>query len=302
MPGAAGVKVFMGSSTGSLLVAEDEAVEAVLRNGRRRVAIHSEDEFRLRERQGLAEEGNVHTHAIARDAETAVRCTNRLLALARKTGRRIHVLHISTADEMPILAQHKDIATVEVLPQHLTLAAPECYDELGTLAQQNPPIRTSEHRAGIWWGLAQGIVDILASDHAPHTLDEKQGTYPNTPSGMPGVQTMVPLMLDHVNAGRLSLERLVDLTSHGPNRVFGIAGKGRLAVGYDADLTIVDLKAKRTIENEWIASKCGWTAFNGKSVTGWPIGTIVRGHKVMWEDEILGDAPGEPIRFHETLT
>jgi dihydroorotase len=300
LPGAAGIKVFMGSSTGSLLVADDDAVEAVLRSGRRRVAFHSEDEFRLQERQGLAEEGNVHTHAVVRDAEAAVRCTTRLLALARKTGRRVHVLHISTADEMPILARHKDIATVEVLPQHLTLAAPDCYDQLGTLAQQNPPIRTAEHREGIWWGLNQGIVDILGSDHAPHTFEEKQGTYPNTPSGMPGVQTMIPLMLDHVSKGRLSLERLVDLTSHGPNRVFGIAGKGRIAVGYDADLTIVDLKAERVIDNSWIESKCGWTAFHGKQVTGWPIGTIVRGHQVMWEDEILGAAPGEPIRFQET--
>ncbi|TNE56974.1 MAG: dihydroorotase [Alphaproteobacteria bacterium] len=301
LPGAAGIKVFMGSSTGSLLVAEDEAVEAVLRNGRRRVAIHSEDEFRLQARKSLAEEGNVLTHPLVRDAEAAVICTNRLIALARKTGRRIHVLHISTAEEMPILAAHKDIATVETTPQHLTLFAPDCYEELGTLAQMNPPIRTKEHREGIWWGLEQGIVDVIGSDHAPHTLEEKQGTYPNTPSGMPGVQTLVPIMLDHVNAGRLSLERFVDLTSHGANRTFGIAGKGRLAVGYDADITIVDLKAKRVIDNSWIASKCGWTPFHGRQVTGWPVGTIVRGHKVMWEDQIIGAAPGEPIRFQETL-
>jgi dihydroorotase len=301
LPGAAGVKMFMGSSTGTLLVAEDEAVEAVLRSGRRRVAVHSEDEFRLKERQHLAQEGNVHTHEVARDAEAAVLCTKRLLALASKTSRRIHVLHISTADEMPLLADYKHIASVETTPQHLTLASPQCYDELGTLAQMNPPIRDESHREGIWWGVSQGIVDILGSDHAPHTLEEKQAVFPATPSGMPGVQTLVPLMLDHVNAGRLSLERFVDLTSHGPNRVFGLAGKGRLAVGYDADLTLVDLKAQRTIDNSWIASKCGWTPFHGKSVAGWPKGTIVRGQRVMWEDEILGPANGQPIRFQDTL-
>lgn len=301
LPGAAGVKMFMGSSTGSLLVAEDEAVEAVLRSGRRRVAVHSEDEFRLNECKHLAEQGNVHSHTLARDVEAAMRCTTRLLALARKTARRIHVLHISTADEMPLLAAHKDIASVEATPQHLTLAAPECYDDLGTLAQMNPPIRDAAHRDGIWWGVTQGIVDILGSDHAPHTLEEKQAVFPATPSGMPGVQTLVPIMLDHVNAGRLSLERFVDLTSHGPNRLFGLAGKGRLAVGYDADLTLVDLKAQRTIDNSWIASKCGWTPFHGRTVTGWPKGTIIRGRRVMWEDEIVGTAHGQPIRFLDTL-
>lgn len=301
LPGACGVKVFMGASTGSLLVADDESVEAVMRNGRRRMAIHSEDEFRMRERAHLAEDGNVLTHPIVRDVETAVRCTKRVLKLARATGRQVHVLHISTAEEMPLLAQHKDIASVEVLPQHLTLAGPEVYERLGTYAQQNPPIRDAAARTGIWWGVEQGIVDVLGSDHAPHLKHEKDQPYPKSPSGMPGVQTMVPIMLDHVNAGRLSLERFVDLTSHGPLRLFNIAGKGRLAVGYDADITIVDLKAKRTITNDWIASKCAWTAFDGVDVTGWPIGTIIRGKRVMWEDQLVTPATGETIRFQETI-
>jgi dihydroorotase len=299
--GCCGVKIFMGSSTGNLLVPDDDHVRAILRAINRRCAVHSEDEFRLRERRELAEFGDVKTHPVWRDTQTAVLCTERLLRIAREEGKRIHVLHVSTADEMRLLANHKDIATVEATPQHLTLAAPECYDELGTKAQQNPPIRTAEHRAGIWQGLELGIVDILATDHAPHTLDEKNQSYPKSPSGMPGVQTFVPIMLDHVNAGRLSLERFVDLTSHGPNRVFGLVRKGRLAVGYDADLTIVDMKKTRTIENDWIASICKWTPYDGKTVTGWPIGTIVRGNKVMWDDEILGAAGGEPIGFNEVL-
>lgn len=300
-PGCCGIKVFMGSSTGTLLVEKDEDVLRVLQAINRRAAFHSEDEFRLRERRELAVLGDVQTHPVWRDAEAALICTQRLLRLARQAGKRIHVLHISTAEEIPLLAQHKDIATVEVTPQHLTLAAPECYAEIGTYAQMNPPIRSAEHRAGLWAGVAAGIVDVLGSDHAPHTREEKDQPYPKSPSGMPGVQTLVPLMLDHVNAGRLTLERFVDLACHGPNRIFGMARKGRLAVGYDADLTIVDMKAKRTIRNEWIASKCGWTPYHGKEVTGWPIGTVVRGTIAMWNDELQGKAQGEPITFVEAL-
>lgn len=300
-PGCCGIKVFMGSSTGTLLVEKDEDVQRVLNAINRRAAFHSEDEFRLRERRELAVLGDVQTHPVWRDAEAALICTRRLLGLARQAGKRIHVLHVSTADEIPLLAQHKDIATVEVTPQHLTLAAPECYDEIGTYAQMNPPIRSAEHRAGLWAGVAAGIVDVLGSDHAPHTREEKDQPYPKSPSGMPGVQTLVPLMLDHVNAGRLTLERFVDLACHGPNRIFGMARKGRIAVGYDADLTIVDMKAKRTIRNEWIASKCGWTPYDGKQVTGWPIGTVVRGAIAMWNDELQGKAQGEPITFIEAL-
>lgn len=301
LPGCAGVKMFMGSSTGSLLVERDEDVERVLKSGRRRIAVHSEDEFRMRERRAIAETGDVHRHPEWRDAITAVSATNRLLALARKAQRRIHVLHVTTAEEVAILGATKDIATFEVTPQHLTIAAPDCYDEHGTLAQMNPPIRDIDHQTALWRGIAQGIADVMGSDHAPHTREEKSKPYPASPSGMPGVQTLVPLMLDHVNAGRLTLQRFVDLTSHGPNRVFGIAAKGRLAVGYDADLTVVDLKARRTISASWLKSRCGWSPFEGRQVTGWPIGTIVRGRKVMWDGDLISAAQGEPVRFQETL-
>jgi dihydroorotase len=224
-----------------------------------------------------------------------------LLRLARETKRRIHVLHISTADEIPLLAAHKDIATAEATPQHLTLAAPECYERLKGLAQMNPPIREAAHRSGLWAGVAQGVIDVIGSDHAPHTLEEKEQPYPASPSGMPGVQTLVPIMLNHLAEGRLSLLRLVDLVCHGPNRVFGIAGKGRIAAGYDADFTIVDLKARRMITHDWSASKCGWTPFDGAEVTGWPVGTIIRGRRVMWDGEIIGEPAGRPVRFQDTL-
>ncbi len=301
LPGCCGVKVFMGSSTGSLLVEDDEGIASVLANISRRAAFHSEDEFRLNERKGERIENDPVSHPVWRDVETAFRCTSRLLRLAREAGKRIHVLHISSADEMPLLARNKDVASVEVTPSHLTLAAPEAYERLGTKAQLNPPVRDEHHRAGIWAGLAAGIVDVLGSDHSPHTLEEKAQTYPASPSGMPGVQTLVPVMLDHVNAGRLSLERFVDLTSHGPNRLFQIARKGRIATGYDADFTIVDMKAQRTITNDWIESRCGWTPFDGVSVTGWPAGTVIRGRRVMWDDELVDPAGGEAMRFLETL-
>jgi dihydroorotase len=301
LPGAAGIKVFMGSSTGSLLVEDDAGVEAILGRARRRVAFHSEDEARLRQRRDLRVPGNPASHPIWRDAEAALMSTRRLLDIARRAGARIHVLHVSTAEEMALLAQHKDLATVEVTPHHLTLVAPDCYERLGTRAQMNPPVRDAIHRDGIWQGLADGIVDVLGSDHAPHALEEKAKPYPDSPSGMTGVQTLVPIMLDHVHAGRLTLERFVDLTSHGPARIFGIAGKGRIAVGYDADLTIVDLKRHQMISNGWIASRCGWTPYDGISVTGWPVGTVVRGARVMWEGGLVEAGKGEPVRFQDTL-
>ena len=301
LPGVAGVKVFMGSSTGSLLIEDDAGVRAVLKSIRRRAAFHSEDEYRLRERMNLRVEGDPRSHPVWRDATTALMCTQRLVTLARETGKRVHVLHVTSKDEAVFLAGHKDVATAEATPAHLTLAAPECYERLGTLAQLNPPIRDAAHRDGLWRGIAQGVIDSIGSDHSPHTREEKAHPYPKTHSGMTGVQTLVPIMLDHVNAGRLSLPRLVDLTSAGPARLFGIAAKGRIAVGYDADLTVVDLKRRETITERWIASRAGWTPYNGVTVTGWPVGTVIRGHKAMWEGSLTAPEQGERVRFLETL-
>ena len=301
LPGVCAVKVFMGSSTGSLLIEDDDGVRAVLKSIRRRAAFHSEDEYRLRERMNLRVEGNPSSHPVWRDAQAALMCTQRLIALARETGKRVHVLHVTSKEEAVFLADHKDVATAEATPAHLTLAAPECYERLGTLAQLNPPIRDAGHREGLWRGIAQGVIDSTGSDHSPHTREEKAQPYPKTHSGMTGVQTLVPIMLDHVNAGRLSLLRFVDLTSAGPARVFGISAKGRIAVGYDADLTVVDLKRRETITDKWIASRAGWTPYAGVTVTGWPVGTVIRGHKAMWEGSLTAPAHGERVRFLETL-
>ena len=301
LPGCCGVKVFMGASTGSLLIADDEGVEAVLTAINRRGTFHSEDEYRLAERRPLARPGDWTSHPEVRDPQSAIQSTERLVRLARKTGKRIHVLHVTTAEEIDFLARNKDVASVELTPQHLTLVGPEAYERLKGFAQMNPPIRDASHQPGLWRGITMGVADVLGSDHAPHTREEKAKPYPASPSGMPGVQTLVPVMLTHVANGKLTLERFVDLTSHGANRVFGIAGKGRLAEGFDADLTIVDLKARKTIRHEDMATRSGWTPFDGFEAKGWPVATIIRGRAVMRDDEVIAEGTGEPVRFMETL-
>ncbi|TGX54772.1 dihydroorotase [Sphingomonas gei] len=297
LPGTAGVKIFMGASTGDLLVAEDSELARVLASGKRRVAIHAEDEARMNARLDERVTGDPASHPVWRDDESALLATQRILRLAREAKRRIHVLHVTTPAELELLGQNKDIATCEVTPQHLTLAGEDAYPRLGTFAQMNPPIRSGAHRDGLWHWLGQGVPDVLGSDHAPHSREEKAKEYPASPSGMPGVQTLLPLMLNHVAEGRLSLQRLIDLTSAGPQRIFGIVGKGRIVTGYDADFTIVDLKARWTIEEEWLASRCGWSPFTGMTLTGKPVGTIVRGNRVMWDGALANAAIGQPVRF-----
>ena len=299
LPGCCGVKVFMGSSTGDLLLDDEDDLRRVLASGTRRIAVHAEDEARLQGRKALAKD-SPHTHPVWRDEETALRATQRLVRIASEAGRRVHVLHVTTTQEMAFLADHKDVASVEVTPQHLTLAAPDCYDALGTRAQMNPPIRDAAHREALWRAVEAGVVDVIGSDHAPHTLEDKARPYPQSPSGMPGVQTIVPIMLDHVAQGRLTLLQVHDLLCAGPARLFGLMGKGRLAAGYDADFTVVDLQARRTITDSIIASKCGWTPYDGMEVTGWPIMTIVRGAVVMRDGELSGAAAGgQALRFWE---
>ena len=298
MPGCCGVKVFMGSSTGDLLLAGEEELDRVFANGRRRIAIHAEDETMLQARRGIVEGGAaVSQHPVWRNEETALTATRRAVETAQRRRRPIHILHVTTAEEIAFLGQNKRLVTVEVTPQHLTLNAPECYEELGTRAQMNPPIRSARHRAGLWRGVADGTVDVIGSDHAPHTLQEKSGVYPATPSGMPGVQTMVLLMLDHVHHGRLSLARMVDLLAAGPARIYGIVGKGRLAVGYDADFTLVDMQKKHVISDEEMRSKSGWTPFCDREVVGFPVTTIVRGNMVMRESELIGSPCGKAVEF-----
>ena len=300
LPGTAGVKIFMGSSTGDLLVGDDAGLRSILENVRRRVSVHAEDEPRLRERLAERVHGDPSSHPVWRDVAAALRATTRLLRIARDTGARVHVLHVSTAEEMELLRGEKDLASVEVTPQHLTLDATH-YHTIGTRLQMNPPVREARHRDRLWQAVADGTADILGSDHAPHTLAEKAKPYPESPSGMPGVQTLVPVMLHHVAAGRLTLERFVDMTSHGPSRLFQISGKGRIAAGYDADFTVVDLKRRVVITDTMMKSRSGWTPYDGMTVTGWPVGTVIRGRRVMWEGELTTPSNGAPVRFLEAM-
>ena len=298
LEGVCGIKVFAGSSTGDLLIEDDASLEAVMRSGRRRVSYHSEDEYRLQARRPLFKSGDPYSsHMEWRDEECAFLGTRRLMALARKTGRPAHILHVSTAQELEYMRNYRDVATVELLVNHLTQMAPEVYDQLGGMGVMNPPIRGRRHWEAAWAAVRDGTADTVGSDHAPHPRAAKMKPWPDCPAGLTGVQTLVPIMLDHVNAGRLSLARMVDLMCAGPARVYGVVGKGRLAVGYDADFTLVDLQARRTIEDSWIVSPCGWTPFNGMQVTGWPMATIIRGNVVMRDGEVLGNPVGRLVRF-----
>jgi dihydroorotase len=300
-PNVCAIKVFAGSSTGDLLVEDDASLEAVMRSGVRRIAYHSEDECRLQNRRRLFAKGGAYAlHAEWRDVETAFLGTRRLMAIARKTHRRAHILHVSTAEELAYLRDWRDLATIEVLVNHLTQVAPGAYEALGAYAVMNPPIRDRRHYEAAWAAVRDGTVDVVGSDHAPHSREAKARPWPDTAAGLTGVQTILPVMLDHVNAGRLSLERLVDLMGAGPARVYGLLRKGRLAAGYDADLTLVDMRARRTIEAAKLASPCGWTPFDGVRVQGWPVATVVRGQVVMRDDAVIGAPSGRPAIFQET--
>jgi dihydroorotase len=296
--GVCAIKLFAGSSTGDLMVEDDESIEKVMRAGTRRIAFHSEDEYRLQARKKLFSSGEPYARHMAwRDEECAFLGTRRIMALARATGRPAHIVHVSTAEEFEYLQDFRDIATSEVLVNHLTQTGPDCYDQLGGYAVMNPPIRDRRHVEAAWQAVNNGLIDTIGSDHAPHSRAAKARPWPEVAAGLTGVQTAVPIMLNHVNAGRLSLGRMVDLMAAGPARVYGAVTKGRIAAGFDADFTLVDLKRCRTIENEWIVTPCGWTPFAGMQITGWPVATIVRGKVVMREDEVLGPPAGRRVRF-----
>lgn len=299
LPGCAGIKVYMGSASSELLIDDDERLEMALASGKRRVAVHTEDERRLHERKGLIQGSiSVHMHPVWRDEQVALNATQRLVAAAYKTKRPVHILHVTTRQEVEVLRKHKGgIVSAEVTPQHLTLIGPECYDDLGTLAQMNPPIRDLDHQEALWKGVQEGWIDIIGSDHAPHTREEKAKPYPQSPSGMPGVQTLTPVMLHHVNEKRLSLERFVEMTSMNPAKLYRVRNKGQIKVGFDADLTIVDLRMEKRISNEWIYSRCGWTPFDNMKVKGWPIATILKGQLAMKDDQLIGSPIGSVVEF-----
>ena len=295
--GCCGVKLFAGSSTGNLLVDKEADIEKVISSSDRVVSIHSEDEDIIKLRKKFIRRGDVHSHHEWRNVECAMSSTRRVVKIAERYNKKIHVLHVTTKDEVDFLAMHKKNVTFETTPQHLTLYAPDCYDKLGTYAQMNPPLRGKEHYDRLWTAIKNNIVDVLGSDHAPHLKANKDKEYPDSPSGMPGVQTIFPVMIDHVNNGKLTLNQLINLMCENPCKIFGIKNKGFIKEGFDADLTIVDMKKEVTIKDEMIASKCGWTPFNNYKVKGFPVGTIVNGILVMSDGKILVESKGKPLSF-----
>ncbi|MDC2987123.1 dihydroorotase [Candidatus Pelagibacter bacterium] len=295
--GCCGVKLFAGSSTGNLLVDKEADIEKVISSSDRIVSIHSEDEDIIKLRKKFIKKGDVHSHAEWRNTEVAMSSTRRVVKIAERYNKKIHVLHVTTREEVDFLAMHKKNVTFETTPQHLTMYAPDCYDKLGTYAQMNPPLRTKEHYDSLWVAIKNDIVDVLGSDHAPHLKQNKDKEYPNSPSGMPGVQTIFPVMLDHVNNGKLTLQQLINLMCENPCKIFGIKNKGFLKEGYDADLTVADMNKEVVIKNELIASKCGWTPFNNHKVKGFPVATIVNGHIVMSNGKVMVESKGTPLKF-----
>tara|TARA_Y100001935_G_scaffold143923_1_gene118885 strand:- start:4002 stop:5309 length:1308 start_codon:yes stop_codon:yes gene_type:complete len=296
--GCCGIKLFAGSSTGNLLVSKEKDIETVFKNSSKVVAVHSEDEEILHINKKLIKKGDVHSHPVWRSEECAISSTRRIVKIAKRYNKKTHILHVTTKQEIDFLSQHKGNITFEITPQHLTIYAPDCYDKLGTYAQMNPPIRDKSHYDKLWYAVKNNFNDTIGSDHAPHLKVNKDKEYPNSPSGMPGVQTLMPVMLNHVNDGKLSLNQLINLVCENPIKIFGIKNKGFIKKGYDADFTIVDMNKKIKIQNINIESKCGWSPFDGVEFKGTPVMTIIRGRTKMKNGEIIGDPDGQPLNFH----
>ena len=297
LKGCCGVKLFAGSSTGNLLVSKEKDIEKVISNSSKIISVHSEDENILLSRKKFIKEGDVSSHPVWRNEECALESTKRVVRIAQKHKKKIHILHITTKQEIDFFSEKREGVTFEITPQHLTLFAPDCYQKLKTFSQMNPPIRTKDHHDKLWEAVKKSLVSTIGSDHAPHTKEEKNRKYPLSPSGMPGVQTLLPVMLDHVNKGKLKIEQLIKLVCENPCDLFGIKNKGYIKENYDADLTIVDMNKEVVIKDSWIESKCGWTPFNNYKVKGFPIATIVNGEIVMENSKIISSAKGKPLTF-----
>ena len=297
LEGCCGIKLFAGSSTGNLLVAEEKDIEVVFQNSSKVVAVHSEDEAILNINKKLIKKGDVHSHPIWRSEECAISSTRRIVKIAERYNKKAHILHVTTKQEIDFLSQHKGNITFEITPQHLTIFAPDCYNKLGTYAQMNPPIRDKSHYDRLWYAVRNDYNDTIGSDHAPHLKENKDKEYPNSPSSMPGVQTLLPVMLNHVNDGKLKLGQLVKLLCENPVKIFGIKNKGYIKKDYDADFTLVNLDKTIEIKNENIESKCGWSPFNGFKFKGTTVSTIINGKIKMKEGKIIGEPEGKPLQF-----
>lgn len=295
-----GIKIFMGASTGDLLVHRFEDLERIFAHGRRLIAVHSEDEETIRANKlKYKDSKDVMDHMHIRSVEAAVKSTQVALALSRQYQRRLHILHLSTADEIPLITEAKKHApvTVEVCPQHFLLHAPDVYKRLGTYAQMNPPLRDLSHASALWKALVAGDIDMIATDHAPHTHEEKQQPFGEAPSGMPGVETSLPLMLNQVSKGLCSLQDVVRWMCEHPVLMYGVCNKGFVKPGYDADIVLVDMQKEKIIRNGQLQCKVNWSPYDGWNVQGWPVMTFVNGHVVFREGDFFEDIKGKEIEI-----
>ncbi len=295
---ACGIKIFMGSMKGPLLVKDDAVLDAIFATGDRLIAVHAEDPARIAERRTqFAGVSDVAIHSQIQDSQAALLATQKALNLSKKYQRRLHILHLSTGDEAELLRQEKPAwVTAEVTPQHLLLNT-EAYATLGSKAQMNPPFRSPHDNEVLWQALLDGVLDFIATDHAPHTLEEKSQDYPNTPSGMPGVETSLPLMLTQAAQGRCTVAQVANWMSTAPAKAYRIPNKGAIAPGYDADLVLVDLETYRPVLAENLSTKCGWSPFEGWNLTGWPVVTIVGGQVAFDRGTLNLDVRGEALQF-----
>ncbi len=295
-----GIKIFMGASTGDLLVDDPKALERIFANGTRLIAVHAEDESVLRDNKALLGDfADVRAHSRIRDESAALRATQLAVGLSLKYQRRLHILHLTTEEEcvfLRTLPQGHRITT-EVCPQHFTLTVPECYDELGTRAQMNPPVRTRRHADALWQALKEGTIACIATDHAPHTLEEKNQPYGKAPSGMPGVETSLPLMLDRCHQGHCTLPDIARWMSEAPAELYQIRNKGRIQVGYDADLVLVDLQQRKTVTNGELFTKVNWSPYHGRTFQGWPVRTFILGETVFQDGQVDDSRRGQPLQF-----
>jgi len=298
----AGIKIFMGSSTGDLLVSDPRDLETIFANGNRLIAVHAEnDEIINLKRQVFADSTDFADHMRVRPPEAALSATSLAVTLAKRYSRRLHILHLTTADEVAFLRKEKSKGpiSVEVCPQHFLLHAPEVYERLGSLAQMNPPLRDKAHGDALWAGLRDGVIDCIATDHAPHTLDEKDQPFGSAPSGMPGVETSLPLMLNRVNDGYCSLNDVVRWMCENPVELYGATNKGYIKPGYDADLVLIDMAAQRMVTNGSLHTRVNWSPYNGWRLKGWPVFTFVGGQIVYREGQIIEGLRGSEIRIDD---
>jgi len=297
-----GIKIFVGSSTGDLLVDEQDALERIFAETTLPICAHCEDETTVRENQRrLGSNLKLSDHSRIRDHQAAIIATRRMFDLARRHGHRFHLLHTSTADEIPLLHDAAPLITAEVCPHHLYFSIKD-YDRLGSLIQVNPSIKTVQDNEALWAALVAGTIQVVATDHAPHTLEEKSAPYPSSPSGLPGVENYLALLCDEANRGRCSWEQIASWTSDAPARVWGLIGKGRIEVGYDADLAIIDPNRVKEIRNENQFAKSKWSPWDCTTLTGWAVRTIVNGRTVYVDDgeseqgEIVSESPQRRLR------